>query len=164
MLLQKLLSCEKTEIGYLLRGDAADVLLVFLTDDIIRIRVSFSRAFPEASYTLVTTAWEDSLDSLFAGERQRIAPLCVPCEETEKTLVFETASLRLVLRREPFSFSLYTAAGECIYRDLPERAFERDQQAGRHDAEHHAEGYAARAVVFVSEHGVGFFHAHPYRI
>ncbi len=127
MLLQKLLSCEKTEIGYLLRGDAADVLLVFLTDDIIRIRVSFSRAFPEASYTLVTTAWEDSLDSLFAGERQRITPLCVPCEETEKTLAFETASLRLVLRREPFSFSLYTAAGECIYRDLPERAFERDQ-------------------------------------
>ena len=39
MLLQKFLSCEKTDVGYLIHGDAADVLLVFLTDDIIRVRV-----------------------------------------------------------------------------------------------------------------------------
>ena len=36
-----------------------------MTDDIIRIRVSFDRKFKEASYALVTTAWEDELDELF---------------------------------------------------------------------------------------------------
>ena len=127
MLLQQFQSCEKTDVGYVLHGDTADVLLVFLTDDVIRIRVSFDRAFPEASYALVTTAWADRLDPLFAGERQRIAPLDVVCQETAKTLEFSTASLKLVLRKEPFSFTLYDANGQCLYRDLPERAFEKDQ-------------------------------------
>ncbi len=127
MLLRKYLSREKTENGWLLHGDSADVMLVFLSDDVIRIRVSFDRSFPEQSYTLVTTAWADRLDPLFEGERQRITALDVPCEEDEKRLSFTTATLRLVLKKEPFSFQLYDAAGTCLYRDLPERAFEKDQ-------------------------------------
>ena len=40
--------------------------LVFTTDDIIRIRVHFDKGTPmeEESYTLVTTAWEDRMDTL----------------------------------------------------------------------------------------------------
>ena len=69
MLLRKFCGIEKTDNGYLIHGDAGDIKLVFMTDDIIRIRVSFDRKFKEASYALVTTAWEDELDELFQEER-----------------------------------------------------------------------------------------------
>ena len=67
MLLRKFCSLKKTDNGYLIHGDAADVMLVFMSDDVIRIRVSFDRTFEEASYTLVTTAWEDRMDELLGG-------------------------------------------------------------------------------------------------
>ena len=67
MILRRYQSAEKTDNGYLIHGDCADVMLVFLSDDVVRIRVSFDRAFPEESYTLVTTAWADRLDPLFTG-------------------------------------------------------------------------------------------------
>ena len=38
MLLRSFESFEKTENGYLIHGDAADVKLIFMTDDIIRVR------------------------------------------------------------------------------------------------------------------------------
>ena len=72
MLLRELKSIEKTGSGYVLHGDAADVLLIFMTDDVIRVRVSFRRDFKEESYTLVTTAWEDRMDELLKDERTRI--------------------------------------------------------------------------------------------
>ncbi len=127
MLLRKCESFEKTENGYILHGDSADVLLVFLSDDVIRVRVSFERKFPEESYTLVTTAWADRMDELLKDERTRIVPLDVPCEETDRELCFCTGSLRLAVCREPFSISLYTAEGTLIYQDLKERAYEKDQ-------------------------------------
>ena len=43
MLVNKLQSYEKTDNGWLLHADTADVLIVFLTDDVIRIRVNFNR-------------------------------------------------------------------------------------------------------------------------
>ena len=55
MLVKRFEACEKTENGYLIRADGADVLLIFLSDDVIRIRVSFDRHVEEASYALVTT-------------------------------------------------------------------------------------------------------------
>ena len=121
------LSFEKTGNGYVIHADNADVMLVFMTQDIIRIKVSFSRKFAERSYALIKTAWEDELDALFAGERECIDALDVPYEETEKTLTFSTQKLKLILNKKPFSFSLYNQNGTCIYRDLPERAFEKDQ-------------------------------------
>ena len=45
MILREYISHEQTDNGYVLHGDCADVMLVFMTDDIIRIRVSFSREF-----------------------------------------------------------------------------------------------------------------------
>ncbi len=127
MILKKALSVEKQPNGYLVHGDCADVMLVFMSDDVIRVRVSFGRTFPEESYALVTTAWEDRLDGLFDGERTRISPLDIPCEDAGGCFVFCTAALKLVLKKEPFSFTLYTADGKCVYRDLTERAFETDQ-------------------------------------
>lgn len=127
MLLRKFQSIEKTDNGYLIHGDAADVKLVFLTDDIVRIRVSFDKKFKEASYALVTTAWEDDLDELLKEERTRITALDVPYEETEKRITFQTASVKLVLTKAPFHFRLYDKDGTLVYTDLAERAYDRDQ-------------------------------------
>ena len=79
MLLKHFQSLEKTGNGYIVHGDAADVMLVFMTDDIIRVRVSFDRQFKEESYTLVTTAWPDRMDELLKAERTRITALDAPC-------------------------------------------------------------------------------------
>ena len=53
MLLRKFCGIEKTDNGYLIHGDAGDIKLVFMTDDISRIRVSFDRKFKEASMHLL---------------------------------------------------------------------------------------------------------------
>ncbi len=128
MLVRQFEKLEKTENGYRIHADAADLMIVFLREDVIRIRVSFSRTFPEASYALVTTAWEDRLDPLFEGERRRITALDVPCEDVGNRLVFDTGALRLEMRKNPLSFVLFDAkTGELLYEDLRERAFEKDQ-------------------------------------
>lgn len=127
MMLNRFQSMEKTENGYRIHGDNGDVMLVFLSDDVIRIRTSFSRSFEEASYALVTTAWEDQLDELLKEERTRITALEVPFEETEKKITFTTHTCKLVLRKEPFSFRLIDRDGRVIYQDLKERAFDCDQ-------------------------------------
>ena len=127
MLLRELRSIEKTENGYLLHGDAADVMLVFMTDDIIRVRVSFNREFKEESYTLVTTAWPDRMDDLLKDERTRIQALDVPCQEEADKLVFFTGTCTLEIRKKPFALTLKTLDGTIVYQDLKERAFEEDQ-------------------------------------
>ena len=126
MILREYQSITKTQNGYIIHGDNADIMLVFMTDNIIRIRVSFTREFNEKSYALVHTAWPDELDELFFGERERINALNVPCEESEEALTFTTETLKLVMKKKPLAFSLYDSHGTCIYRDLPERAYERD--------------------------------------
>lgn len=127
MMLHEYRSIEKTENGYLIHGDNADVMLVFMSDDVIRIRVAFDRKFRESSYALVTTAWEDELDELFKAERTRITALDIPYEETDKKITFRTKTCKLVLRKCPFSFRMFDNDGTRIYDDLKERAFDIDQ-------------------------------------
>ncbi len=52
MLLRSFESFEKTENGYLIHGDAADVKLIFMTDDIIRVRVHFDKGTPHGGGVL----------------------------------------------------------------------------------------------------------------
>ena len=75
----------------------------------------------------MTTAWEDELDGLLKEERQRIAALALPYEETEEQLVFRTKTLCLVMQKNPLNFRLYDKEGNLIYADLKERAFDKDQ-------------------------------------
>ena len=127
MLLRRFESIERIDNGYLIKGDSASVKLIFLSDDIIRIRVSFDGVFRESSYALVTTAWDDDLDELLKEERTRVKALDVPYEDKGKEIVFSTASLTLVLNKAPFHFRLYDKSGDLLYSDLPERAYDRDQ-------------------------------------
>lgn len=103
MLLRELKSIEKTGSGYILHGDAADVLLIFMTDDVIRVRVSFRRDFKEESYTLVTTAWEDRMDELLKDERTRIEPWIFPARRRTESLYLQQAPASWKSAKPPFS-------------------------------------------------------------
>ena len=67
----KITGLEKVSEFFLFHTDNADIKLYFLTDEIIRVRVSFDKEFAEESYVLSTTAWDDRLDGLFKDERKR---------------------------------------------------------------------------------------------
>ena len=43
--------------------NCTEIRIFFLTDHVIRIRAGFDGDFAEESYSLVTTAWEDRMDS-----------------------------------------------------------------------------------------------------
>lgn len=126
MLLKQFLSIEKVENGYYVKGDTADIKIIFMTDDIIRVRVSFDRKWQEESYTLVMTAWKDRLDYLFPEERKQIKALDIPFEETEKEITFYTKTLKFVMYKSPLHFCIYKLNGVKLYSDVPERAFECD--------------------------------------
>lgn len=89
MIINKFEEIEKTTNGYLVTAENAKMLIIFMTDNIIRIRVSFSdEDFDEQSYSLVTTAWKDKNDHLFKNERNNIKSLKIDyVEDTEKDRV-----------------------------------------------------------------------------
>lgn len=106
---------ERLGAAYLLHTDSADIKLCFLTDELLRLRVSFTREFPEESYVLMKTAWEDRLDPLFTGERERVSPIEPAFTEKEGTLCFETEKLRLVIEREPIAIVLSDREGNVLF-------------------------------------------------
>ena len=104
--------------AFLIHTDNADLKVIFVTDEIARVRVSFDKEFAEESYVLAATAWEDRLDPLFEGERTRLKPVEPKITEGEKTLVFESAALRLEIDRDPICLRLYDAEGTELYSTL----------------------------------------------
>ena len=52
--------------------NCTEIRIFFLTDHIIRIRAGFDGDFAEESYSLVTTAWEDRMDTFLKDYRKRI--------------------------------------------------------------------------------------------
>ena len=107
MLITKFENIKKINNGYIVSTDNADIMLIFLTDDIVRIRVSFNKEFKESSYALVTTAWKDELDQLFQNERQHIKALDIPYAEDQFQLEFKTKNIKLVLNKNPLYFTIY---------------------------------------------------------
>jgi len=126
MLLRKFQEIRTENDGYLIIGDTASVKLYFITDDIIRIRISFDRDFTERSYSLVTTAWDDELDGLMKEERQKVNPIDVDVRDNENEIVFKTSKLTIKMNKDPISFSIKDMNGTKIYNDLELRAYEKD--------------------------------------
>ena len=123
---KKVTGLERLDGAVLLHTNCADLKVVFVTDEIVRVRASFDKELAEESYVLMTTAWEDRLDPLFAGQRQRIAPVEPKLIEGEKTLVLESAALRLEIDRDPICLRLYDAEGTALYSTLAGSPFTLD--------------------------------------
>ncbi len=81
---------------FLIETDGGKFMVLFLKEDLVRIRCTFEKDFPEeASYTLVMTAWEDRLDPLLMGERKRLSPYMPETVENREYLELKTGTLRM---------------------------------------------------------------------
>lgn len=127
MIIRNYRGFRKTENGYLINSENANISVIFMTDDIIRIRTSFSgKEFDEQSYSLITTAWKDKNDKIFEKERTRIKSLDIDLREDTADLVWKTKSLILTFNKNSLSFKLQNIDGQLIYEDLKERPYEID--------------------------------------
>ena len=122
-----------TENGgvYTIKTDAADIRLLFLTDDIIRIRAGFDGDWDEGSYSLVLTAWEDRMDALLCGERKRVQPKMAEFTQTAEEFEFAGARLKVVVQKKPLCFMVYDKDGSLLHSDVPGTAFLEDQNKRR---------------------------------
>lgn len=117
---------DRKDGAFLVHTNCADIKICFVTDEIARVRASFDKVMAEESYVLATTAWEDRLDNLFEGERTRVRPVEPQIAEDEDKICFTTTKLRLELRKEPISFTLYDLEGTELYSTLAGNPFTLD--------------------------------------
>ena len=116
---------------YLITTDGVPLRLWFLTEDILRIRAGFTKDFAEASYTLMLTAWEDRLDSLFQGQRRRLTAQKAQLSETPDQFELQGAKLKVVITKKPFTLRIYDAEGTCLHADTPDLAYQEDSNLRR---------------------------------
>ena len=64
---RKITGLDRLTGATLVHTNCADLKIVFVTEEIVRVRASFDKELAEESYVLMTTAWEDRLDPLFGG-------------------------------------------------------------------------------------------------
>ncbi|AJQ26356.1 TIM-barrel domain-containing protein [Pelosinus fermentans] len=138
---------KKIENGYLIETDGPFIKLIFLTEDIIRVRASFDKKFIEESYVLTLTAWKDRLDSFLGKDRKRITAFDAAYTEDRKKLVFKTSSVILEVHKEPFGFKLYDNNKNLLYSDLLGRSFVEDQLGRK---------YHYNAIDLEKDHFYGF--------
>ena len=117
-LCKEIQSMEQRDGAFLFHTNCADIKVCFVTDEIVRVRVSFDKELAEESYVLSTTAWEDRLDGLFPRERTRLEPVQPQVTETAGGYTFQTAAVRLEVDRSPLCFKLYDKEGDLLYSDL----------------------------------------------
>ncbi len=110
-----------------LNCDESSAKIFVLSDDIIRIRTSFTKEFVEESYVLTMTAWPDRFDELLKNERQRVTPLKLNVSEEHNCLSLKTASLKLVINKSPFYIQLFNENDQLIYSDLKSKPYVLDQ-------------------------------------
>ena len=111
----KLSGIERLNGAFLLHGEDADVKIYFLSDEVIRLRASFSKEFPEESYVLMKTAWEDRLDPVFSGERKRVEPFVPEVKENESSIEFSTGKLVLTINKTPFTIVLKDSEDRVLF-------------------------------------------------
>lgn len=113
--------------SFWVQTDAADIYIFFMGSEVVRVRASFDKTPAEESYVLMTTAWPDRLDPLFAGQRRRIPPFAPRVSESEQAWSFSTGKVTLVVEKQPLNIKLLAADGALLYSTLPGNPFVRDR-------------------------------------
>ena len=116
---------------YSIAADAVEIRVWFLTDDIIRIRAGFDGDWDEASYSLVTTAWESRTDELMKDYRKRINVAEAALVDGETKAVITGKKLRVEVEKDPFRICVYDAEGTMLHADIPELAYREDSNRRR---------------------------------
>lgn len=114
----RLTAFESLNGAYLLHTNCADIMVCFVTEEIVRVRTSFDKELAEESYVLATTAWDDRLDELFTGERTKKESVVPTVEEYSDKLVFVTPAIRLEIQKDPLCMKVFDAEGTQLYSDI----------------------------------------------
>ncbi len=108
-IIEKLLGIEKRGEAFILSTNAVEMRILFLTDDIVRIRAGFDGDFTEESYSLVMTAWEDRMDGVLKDYRHRITPADAAMSEDGDKVILQGKKLRIVVQKNPFILQIFDA-------------------------------------------------------
>ena len=102
--------------------NCTEIRIFFLTDHIIRIRAGFDGDFAEESYSLVTTAWEDRMDTFLKDYRKRIQTADALLEDGADQAVIQGKELKVVVEKDPFRICVYDKEGTMIHADIVKTA------------------------------------------
>ena len=111
--------------------DGAEIRVLFLTDEIVRIRAGFDGDFAEESYSLVMTAWEDRMDEFLKKYRKRITAAWTKLSDGETEAVIQGRSLKVVIEKDPFRICIYDADGTMLHADIEDLAYLEDSNHRR---------------------------------
>ena len=104
---KELLTIEDRKNNFLIKTNGPYINIYFMTDDILRIRVSFDKEFLEESYILTLTAWEDRFDKFLAGDRKKIEALSIGYKEDDEKITFTTKTLQVFINKNPYSLEIF---------------------------------------------------------
>ncbi|MCX7970030.1 MAG: DUF4968 domain-containing protein [Negativicutes bacterium] len=109
-------------------ADCAEIRVFFLTDQIIRWRVSFDRRFEEASYALTMTGWTDRLDGVLGDWRRQVTPVVPRISEDERYCTLSSNALSLRVDKASYHLAVLDGDGQVLFSELPGRAAKCDRQ------------------------------------
>ena len=145
-IVNQVLTSQKHENIVTLTTNACEIQVLFLTEDIVRIRTGFDGEFKEGSYSLTMTGWEDRLDDFLAAYREKVALVSVAVTETEAEIVITSPKLIVKVQKEQFQLSIYNQEGQLLHADIVDLALIKDSNSRRiHTSE-----------IFEGDHFYGF--------
>lgn len=104
-----------------MQTDAVEIRLMFLTDNIVRIRAGFDGEFKEESYDLTLTAWEDRLDDYMKAYRKRVELLDTSVKQLDDNhSEIKGGNFKVVVNHTPFMMTIYDKEGFIIHEDIPQ--------------------------------------------
>lgn len=106
--------------------DGIEFRIMFLTNEILRIRAGFDGDFAEESYSLTMTAWEDRMDDMLSGYRHRIEAAQAILTEEENKYILKGKKLLVELLKEPFQILVYDEDGTLLHEDIPWMGWQKD--------------------------------------
>lgn len=131
IIIEKLLGLTKNDKTFVLKTNAVPIHILFLTDDIVRIRASFDGDFAEESYSLVMTAWADRMDDVLKDYRHRIEAADASLSEQENAYILQGKKLKIVAHKEPFMLQIFDNEGTLLHEDIPYMGWQSDSNNRR---------------------------------
>lgn len=131
IIIEKLLGIKKKDKTFVLTTNSVPIHILFLTDDIVRIRAGFDGGFAEESYSLVMTAWEDRMDEVLKDCRHRIEAADASLSEQEDAYILQGKKLKIVAHKEPFMLQIFDNEGTLLHEDIPYMGWQSDSNKRR---------------------------------
>lgn len=131
IIIEKLLGIKKKDKTFVLTTNSVPIHILFLTDDIVRIRAGFDGGFAEESYSLVMTAWEDRMDEVLNDYRHRIEAADANISEQDEAFVLQGQKLKIIAHKEPFMLQIFDNDGALLHEDIPYMGWQSDSNNRR---------------------------------